>query len=270
MDVRGFDTLVLYDQPHRPTGLRAPAERAGLAIVTLPEDPAAVEVVPAAGRAWRCPPGFVERLQAAGHAMPVTGAPATWICELPDEALGRRLITMRASELLRAAEPALPVVASVKLATHKLRSQAIQRTSSWEQARTWTAQLPADYAVLLADRWLDLHSEYRVFTVGRDAVAASPYLVEGEPWSSLLTQHRASFHDQAQLFITDLLASLPADWIPPAAVLDVGRLDRTGQLVVLEVNTTWGAGLYGCDPAAVLEAVLAANLPADPRWSWRP
>lgn len=262
MDVHRFDTLVLYDQVHRPTGLRHPAERAGLHVLDLPDDPSDVHLAPAAGRAWRCPAGFVERLQAAGHVMPVTGAPAGWIANLSDDVLARRLVALRASEVLAAREPVLPHPATVKLATHKLRSQPLCRTTSWDDVRAWAGQLPADYSVLIADRWLELHSEYRVFSVGREAVAVSPYVVEGEPWTPLLTQHRASFHEQARDFVQDD--------VPPAAVLDVGRLESTGQLIVLEVNTTWGAGLYGCDPTAVLEAVLVANAPADERWSWSP
>lgn len=56
----------------------------------------------------------------------------------------------------------------------------------------------------------------------------------------------------------------------PAVVLDGGRVEDDGRMVVLEANTAWGAGLYGCDPGAVLDAVLAANEPADPYWTWRP
>lgn len=38
--------------------------------------------------------------------------------------------------------------------------------------------------------------------------------------------------------------------------------------MLLEVNTSWGAGLYGCDPDGALVSILPANAPADPRWAW--
>lgn len=66
-----------------------------------------------------------------------------------------------------------------------------------------------------------------------------------------------------------MLSRLAGTDVPPACVLDIGRLTGGG-LVVLEVNTPWGAGLYGCDPTGVLRAVLAANDPADSRWLWTP
>ena len=40
--------------------------------------------------------------------------------------------------------------------------------------------------------------------------------------------------------------------------------------MLLEVNTSWGSGLYGCDPQAALVSVLAANASADARWAWPP
>jgi len=47
--------------------------------------------------------------------------------------------------------------------------------------------------------------------------------------------------------------------LPPACTLDVGRLGN-GTWAVIEANPCWGAGLYGCDPAAVLDALSAAMI----------
>jgi len=57
--------------------------------------------------------------------------------------------------------------------------------------------------------------------------------------------------------------------VPPACVLDIARL-ADGRFAVLETNTAWAAGLYGCDPDGVLQAVLAAQRPADPAWLFQP
>ncbi len=50
--------------------------------------------------------------------------------------------------------------------------------------------------------------------------------------------------------------------LPRTFVVDVGRL--RGAWVVVETNATWGAGLNGCDPAAVVPCIDAATRPLDP------
>lgn len=199
----------------------------------------------------------------------MTAAPAAWFAALSTELLGRRVATRTAGELAAGADPGLDRVETVKLATHKRRLMPLQRVADLAAARTWAATLPPTYQLLLSDRWLQMHSEYRVFTIGRQAVAWSPYLVEDEPWSPELSWHRASFHDEAAAYAEAVLADLPDADVPPAVVLDIARTENA-RLVLLEANTTWGAGLYGCDPERVLDAVLAANLPAHPRWRWTP
>ena len=124
--------------------------------------------------------------------------------------------------------------------------------------------------LLATTAWFDIDSEYRVFTRGRDVLTTSPYWVQDEPWTPLLYTHRASFHLEAAQWVRDFLHHLSNDDVPPAAVLDVARL-VDGRLVLLEANQCWGSGLYGCDPHAALDAVLAANTTGhDERWLWRP
>lgn len=105
--------------------------------------------------------------------------------------------------------------------------------------------------------------------MARQVVAASPYRIEDEGWSAELYLHRASWHDKAAQFAVDVLAGLPGNDVPPACVLDIARLED-GRFAVLETNTVWAAGLYGCDPDAVLHAVLAAQHPVEPKWLFRP
>ena len=266
-----FDSLALFDRDRRGlTGLEDAATARGLEVVPLPAQPDDVTVLPRQGLAWRCPAGFVEQLQNAGQVLPVTAAPGEWTAALPEDVLGRRVSIRRAGELAGGCDTGLPNVVSVKLATHKRGSLPIQRPVDAQAVRAWAATLPPHYQVLLADRWLHFHSEYRVFTVGRTALTWSPYVVEGEPYTPMLRHHRASFHDEAAAFVQDVLAALPQQLVPPSIVMDVGRLEVDGRIVLLEANASWGAGLYGCDPKLVLDAVLAANSPADSYWSWTP
>ena len=266
-----LDTLALYDADSAgPSSLADAATDRGLAVLPLSTDPEADAVAPRTGLAWRCPTGYAELQQVAGRALPLTAAPGAWLVGLPEDVLGRRLSVRTAGELAAGGDPGLPRVASVKLANHKRRSLPMQRVDDVQGVRTWAARLPADYQLLLANDWLRFHSEYRIFTVGRSAVAWSPYVIEDEVYSPALRHHRASFHDEAAAFAEGVLGALPDRLVPPAIVMDIARLDSDGRLVLLETNTSWGAGLYGCDPQAVLDAVLVANQPADPYWSWTP
>ena len=51
-----------------------------------------------------------------------------------------------------------------------------------------------------------------------------------------------------------------AAWLslPPAVVVDVGRIAGRGWAVV-EANAAWGAGIYGCEPEQVLAVLRRAT-----------
>jgi hypothetical protein len=59
--------------------------------------------------------------------------------------------------------------------------------------------------------------------------------------------------------------------LPPAVVVDVGRMEGHGWGVV-EANPAWASGLCGCDPAGVLPVLRRAAVSrgavaeADRRW----
>lgn len=266
------ERLALAPVPDRETDLlRAAAVSAGLATVDLParwwqwaqEHDDGVT-------AWRVPTGAAALSAWQGWPLPLAVAPPSWLARRdPDLLGGRRLAVVTAADVLAGRLPF--DLRALKPASLKVRGLPAQRVAGTPaaQALAAAAALPAEFALLVADGWLECHSEYRTFCVGRDVVTASPYRIEDEGWSAELWLHRASWHEQAAQLAADLLADLPEDDVPPACVLDVARLDD-GRLAVLETNTAWAAGLYGCDPDAVLRAVLAAQRPADPRWVFDP
>ncbi|MEZ4384078.1 MAG: ATP-grasp domain-containing protein [Nannocystaceae bacterium] len=103
--------------------------------------------------------------------------------------------------------------------------------------------------------------EVRCFVAERALRTASIYARDGElargeagdfPWTAAERAAAAAFVDR-------LLAD-PAVDLPAAVVLDVGEIVGRGWAAV-EVNPAYGAGIYGCDPAAALE-VIAACFPA--------
>lgn len=262
-----FTALAIYGRQSRDAGaVGAAARAAGLGVVDLADDLGAIDVVPAAGLAWRCPPGLAVYLRAHGSRLPVTGASAQWFAALASEVTGRRLQVLTVREL-RDGDVGLAAVQMVKLAELKYRRFPATQVRDRQHAASVVTDLPPDTRLLIADRWLSCHSEYRVFCAAGRALTSSPYRIEDESYSPELWMHQASFHHEALAFVDDVLAALAEPDRPPGCVLDVARLDN-GELVLLEVNTSWGAGLYGCDPHEALVSVLAANAPAAPRWDW--
>lgn len=220
--------------------------------------------------ALRLPVGLATRARKRQLPVRLSAAPAPWFAALPHDVTRRHLAVISAGQLHRGEVP-LQEVRLVKLANSKYRDFTATATADGARASAAVraAGLPDSSELLVADGYLACDSEYRTFTVGRRVVAFSPYLVEGESWSRQLTSHRASFHEEAAAFVTSVLQQLPESDVPPSCVLDVARLPD-GTFALLEVNTSWGAGLYGCDPRGVLQSILAANSGTTDRWQWRP
>lgn len=62
--------------------------------------------------------------------------------------------------------------------------------------------------------------------------------------------------EEAQDFLEALLAD-PAVQIPPAIVIDIGKIRGRGWAVI-EANAVWAAGIYGCDPFQILPVLARA------------
>jgi ATP-grasp domain-containing protein len=83
----------------------------------------------------------------------------------------------------------------------------------------------------------------------------SPYWRDGElalaqdgTWPAPIDER-----DAALAFAHTLLADVQVA-MPPAFVLDVGVISGRGWAVV-EANSAWGAGIYGCEAAQVLQVL---------------
>ncbi len=109
-------------------------------------------------------------------------------------------------------------------------------------------------------KWL---LEFRCFILDRQLATLSPYLREGElcqaedgTWTA--TEREI---EQAREFIGRVLADDRVE-LPPAVVVDIGIIAEGGWAVV-ESNAAWGSGIYGCDPAKVLNVIRRACRPRD-------
>ncbi len=105
--------------------------------------------------------------------------------------------------------------------------------------------------------------EFRCFVLDRVLRACSVYLRSG-----VLQRDRDYAATEAELadaaeFLGRVLADPRVD-LPRATVVDVGTIAERGWAVV-EQNAAWGSGLYGCDPAEVLEVLRHAAVPIDDR-----
>lgn len=119
--------------------------------------------------------------------------------------------------------------------------------------------LPTDYPdsdwVLVAEV-VRFTLEYRCFVQARKLVDFSLYAREGD------LQEAAGYaslpeEDAAALGFLHVLLADPAVELPEAVVVDIGCIAGRGWACV-ELNAPWGAGIYGCDPRAVLPVIRAS------------
>jgi hypothetical protein len=173
-----------------------------------------------------------------------------WLPRLPDEYRKRRvgLTTLRAAR-------SLPGPVFIKPPNDKSFP-----------ARVYTgADLPDGYdedSPVLVAEVVVWETEFRCFVLDREPRALSVYLRGGELQREYGFVATPGELGEADAFVRAVLADPRVD-LPRAAVLDVGVIKGRGWAVV-EQNAAWGAGIYGCDPVAVLEVLRHAAVPAEP------
>lgn len=123
------------------------------------------------------------------------------------------------------------------------------------------AGVPGGSWLHLTRRILEFDVEVRCFMLGREPVAASTYLVDGqtEGWASDPWLFEAAAFARTE---AERLDDVPAGW-----VLDVGR--TAGGWLTVEANPAWSSSPYDAEPTNVLR-VLEACTRAPERWLWRP
>jgi hypothetical protein len=264
--------IAVFANSERTRSLLRDASRyRGLDFIELDSSPGRLVAVAGPTTAVRVPGGLAAAALRLGGDLSLYGPTPAWFAGLDEAVTGRRwqiVSPVHAAALVRQG----PLF--VKLVDAKNPRFPARRYTTPTEFALALAELgsPAELQLLVTPGWLDIDSEYRCFTVGRAVVTCSPYLVQDEVWSPHLATHRASFHDRASGVLSTVLANLTARDVPPAAALDVARL-TDGRFVVLEANQSWAAGLYGCDPDAVLASILASNDRSHhdvDRWRWIP
>jgi hypothetical protein len=189
--------------------------------------------------------------------------PPGWLSSVPRPLLGREVSLATLGDAR-----ALVTQAFVKPADDKAFPPRVYRDGA-ELAET-SAAYPADLAVYISTP-VRFTVEYRCFLLEGAVETASIYLREGEvaegvdgDWPCDPTELEA-----ATAFASDAARAMSGG-IPPAVVLDVGKIDG-GAFAVVEANPCWGSGLCACDASAILRVLRRATVdPArigdDARW----
>lgn len=124
------------------------------------------------------------------------------------------------------------------------------------------AELPEGYyeesPVLVAEvvKW---EKEFRCFFLDREPQTLSIYLRGNELQRENGFAACESELEEAEAFARKVLSDPTVD-VPNAAVMDVGVISGRGWAVV-ELNSAWGSGIYGCDPQRVLEVLRHSAIP---------
>ena len=186
-----------------------------------------------------------------------------WLARLPARYLGRR-VTFQTLGGARS----LPGPVFLKPADDKCFAARVYASG---------AALPALEVLppttpTLASAPVRFEVEYRSFVADRKLHTMSPYVRGGDiaraadgTWPA-----PAGEPDEARAFLEAFVADREVD-LPPASVVDVGRIAGVGWAVV-EANPAWGAGICGCEPSAVLPVLRRACVPVgqltddDRRW----
>lgn len=122
-------------------------------------------------------------------------------------------------------------------------------------------ELPIEYpdntSVLVAEI-IEWEKEFRCFILDRTLQTFSVYLRYGELQRDTDFTHSLAEEREVREFISIILADVQIE-LPKSTVIDIGIIKGKGWAVI-EQNSAWGAGIYGCDPIAVLEVLRHAAI----------
>lgn len=123
------------------------------------------------------------------------------------------------------------------------------------------ASLPLEYdddMPVLVSEVVQWEKEFRCFILQRQLVTYSLYSRFGDVQRETEFASTMDEDNALKAFMHTLLADERVD-LPDACVIDAGML-AGGAWACVEQNAAWGAGIYGCDPARVLEVLRHASV----------
>jgi hypothetical protein len=192
--------------------------------------------------------GLMGPTLAAAFGLRLIEPPDDWLPRLPDRYRKRRVELATLGDVRRMAGSAF-----VKPPNDKSFPASVYT------AADLPAAFPDEMPVLVAEvvRW---EVEFRCFVLDRTVRTLSVYLRDGVLQREAGFAHTPDEERQLREFAETVLAD-PAVELGRTAVMDVGVIAGRGWAVV-EQNSAWGAGLYGCEPSAVLDVLKYAAVRA--------
>lgn len=170
-----------------------------------------------------------------------------WLVTLPSKYTARNIRLTTLGEARSFASPAFVKPPNDKSFESKVYSSGADLPDAFDDEMT----------VLVAEpvAW---ETEFRCFALDGEVRTVSPYLRHGA--HAKLDDYVASNEElsEARAFAEQVLADCSVT-TPRAVVIDVGTIVGRGWAVV-EANGAWGSGIYGCDPAAVLDVIRHATI----------
>lgn len=171
--------------------------------------------------------------------------PDDWLVRLPEPYRRRDIRLMTLAEARR-----LPAPAFIKPPNDKTFPAHVYAPDALPEG--YDEAMP----VLVSDivHWA---CEFRCFIHDRTLVACSIYSRDGELQKDNGFTCTVEELYEVRTFVEALLGDDRVD-LPVATVMDIGLIEGRGWAAV-EQNAAWGAGIYGCDPDAVLDVLHAAS-----------
>lgn len=127
------------------------------------------------------------------------------------------------------------------------------------------SDLPKEYPDemhVLVSEVVTWEKEFRCFVLNRELRTYSVYSRFGELQRDAAFISTPEEDERVEAFVSSLLSDPQVD-LPNATVVDVGFIQGKGWACV-EQNAAWGAGIYGCDPSAVLGVLQHAAARGQP------
>ena len=173
--------------------------------------------------------------------------PDNWLVTVPQEFTKRAIALTTLGEARILTQPAF-----VKPPNDKSFAAQV-----YDSGTCLPVEFDDDMSVLVADpvQW---DVEFRCFCLDGKVQTLSPYLRSGI--LAKLDDYEMTPAEETTVteFTETVLAGTQAI-SPRAIVIDVGLIRGRGWAVV-EANSAWGSGIYGCDPDAVLDVIRHATV----------
>lgn len=204
---------------------------------------------------------YAARLQEVGLAGNLTACGQSWLAELDISLTGRRIGIGELSEIpgdtvlwAKPAEAKIDAMVSGKYTKDEIVSICKAEDVPSDTLFQWTSDI------------LKINHEHRFFIRHGKIMTGSPYLIDGEIYYPSITSPR---YAEAEKAAEEILHEL-GDNQAPAYTLDVGLDELTNRWIIIEANPAWSSGLYGSDPAKVIETLEVACNSTEEKWKWIP